>query len=101
MKRWSIIRCRMSTLLLATIYNGQHNIYKKYSSIWYLYTKAEIFIDWLRRRVVQFRIVMSASHDTQKKLSRFELKFDSAKWVTGEYLSPIDSTLRVKLTQHW
>ena len=22
-------------------------------------------------------------------------------WVTGEYLSQIDSTLRVKLTQHW
>ena len=64
MKR-SIIRCRMSTLLLHTIYNGQQNIYKKYSSIWYLYTKAEILIDWLRRRVVQFRIVMSASYDTQ------------------------------------
>ena len=46
MKRWSIIRCRMSTLLLPAIYNGQQNIYKKYSSIWYLYTKAEIFIDW-------------------------------------------------------
>ena len=29
-----------------------------------------------------------------------ELKFDPAKWVTGEYLSQIDSTLRVKLTQH-
>ena len=65
MKRWSIIRCRMSSLLLHTIYNGQQNIYKKYSSIWYLYTKAEILIDWLRRRVVQFRIVTSASFDTQ------------------------------------
>ena len=31
----------------------------------YLYTKAEILIDWLRRRVVQFRIVTSASYDTQ------------------------------------
>ena len=29
-----------------TIYNGQQNIYKKYSSILYLYTKAEILIDW-------------------------------------------------------
>ena len=29
-----------------TIYNGQQNIYKKYSSIWYLYTKAKILIDW-------------------------------------------------------
>ena len=47
------------------IYNGQQNIYTKYSSIWYLYTKAEILIDWLRRRVVQFRIVTSASYDTQ------------------------------------
>ena len=27
------IRCRMSTLLLPTIYNGQQNIYEKYSSI--------------------------------------------------------------------
>ena len=65
MKRWSIIRCRMSSLLLPTIYNGQQNIYKKYSSIWYLYTKAEILIDWLMRPVVQFRIVTFASFDTQ------------------------------------
>ena len=50
MKRWSIIRCRMSTLLLPTIYNGQQNIYKKYSSIWF-----------------QFKIVMSASYDTQRE----------------------------------
>ena len=28
MKRWSIIRCKMSTLMLPTIYNGQQNIYK-------------------------------------------------------------------------
>ena len=74
-------------------------------------------IDWLRRRVVQFRIVMSASYDTQKKLSHFDLK----SWVTcrtkiqsgkvgnwrifeSNWLnikSQIDSTLRVKLTQHW
>ena len=34
MKRLSIIRCKMSTLLLPTIYNGQQYIYKKkYSSI--------------------------------------------------------------------
>ena len=32
MKRWSIIRCRISTLLLATIYNRQQNIYKKYGT---------------------------------------------------------------------
>ena len=44
--------------VVPTIYKGQQNIYKKYSSIWYLYTKAEILIDWLRRRVVQFRIVV-------------------------------------------
>ena len=55
----------MSTLLLPAICNEQQNIYKKYSSIWYLYTKAEILIDCLRRHVVQFRIVMSASYDTQ------------------------------------
>ena len=111
MKRWSIIRCRMSTLPLPSIYNGQQNIYKKYSSIWYLYTKAEILIDWLRRRVVQFKIVMSASYDTQtEKIKSFwhkkfelleELKFYPEKWVTGEYLSQIDSAFRVKLTQHW
>ena len=28
-------------------------------------------------------------------------KIRSAKWVTGEYLSQIDPTLRVKMTQHW
>ena len=115
MKRWSIIRCRMSSLLLPTICNGQQNIYKKYSNIYliYIYTKAEILIDWLRRSVVQFRIVMSVdlilwyterkkySHLTNKVESLAELKFDPAKWVTGEYLSQIDSTLRVELTQHW
>ena len=111
------IRCRISTLLLATIYNGQQNIYKKYSSIWYLHTKAEILIDCLRLGVVQFRIVMSASYDTQKKLSHFDIKswaicgtkirlskvgnrriFES-NWLNIK--SQIDSTLRVKLTQHW
>ena len=59
-----------------TIYNGQQNIYKKYSSIWCLYTKAEILIDWLidwlRRCVVQLRIVTSASYDTQtEKIKSF------------------------------
>ena len=42
-------------------------MYMKNSSIRYLYTKAEILIDCLRRRVVQFRIVMSASYDTQRE----------------------------------
>ena len=70
MKWWSIIRCKMSTLLLPTIYNGEQNIYKKYSSIWYLHTKAEILIDWSRRRVVQFRIVTSASYDTQTEKNK-------------------------------
>ena len=45
----------------------------------------------------------------EKKLSHFDLKswvtggitFYPAKWVTGDYLSQIDTTLRVKLTQHW
>ena len=72
MKRWSIIRCRMSTLLLPTIYNGQLNIYEKNSIIWYLYNKAEILIDWLRRRVVQFRIAVTARYDTQtEKIKSF------------------------------
>ena len=67
MKRWSIIRCRMSTLLLPTIYNGQQNIYKKYSSISYLYFILELswLIDWLRRRVVQFR------KHSEKKIKSF------------------------------
>ena len=126
MKRWSIIRCRMSTLLLPTIYNGQQNIYKKYSSIWYLHTKAKILIDWLieaSHRPVQNSYVCKLWYTERKKLSHFdikskslaELKFDPAKWVTGEYLSQIDSTesnwlniesqidstFRVKLAQHW
>ena len=67
MKRWSIIRYRMSTLLLPAIYNGQQNIHKKYSSIWYLNTIIEILIACLRRRVVQFRIVMSASYDATRE----------------------------------
>ena len=52
-----------------TIYNGQQNIYKKYSSIWYPYIlkPKSWLIDWLRRRVVQFRIATSASYDTQKE----------------------------------
>ena len=63
----------------------------------------------LRRRVVQFRIVMFTSYDAlREKLSHFDLKVESlveltfalAKWVTEEYLSQIDSTLRVKLAQH-
>ena len=49
------------------------------SSMQYLYTKAEILINGLRRRVVQFRIVMSASYDIQrKKLSHFDIK----SWAT-------------------
>ena len=47
----------------------------KYWTVWtepnlYLYTKAEILIDWcLRRRVVQFRVVMSASYDTLREIN--------------------------------
>ena len=76
-------------------------------------------LDWLRRRVVQFRIVMSASYmiHWDKKLSPFDRK----SWVSGatkiwpgkvgkwrifesnwlNIESQIDSTLRVELTQHW
>ena len=67
MKRWSFIRYRMSTLLLRAIYSRQQIIYKMYSSIWYLYTKAEILIDCLIRRVVQFKIYMSASYDKRRE----------------------------------
>ena len=77
MKRWSIIRCRMSTLLLPTIYNGQQNIYKKYSSIWYTYTKAEILIEALRRPV-QNSYVCKLWYTKQKKLGHFAIK----SWVT-------------------
>ena len=76
----------------------------------------------MKRRVVQFRIVMSASYDTQrKKIKSFPTRFDIKSWVTcGTKIRPgkvgnwrifesnwlniksqIDSTLRVKLTQHW
>ena len=119
-KRWSIIRCRMSTLLLPTIYNGQQNIYKKILSIWYLHTIAEILIVCLieaSRRPVQNRYVCKLWYTERKKLSHFDTK----SWVTwgtkirhskeGPYRifesnwlnikSQIDSTLIVKLTQHW
>ena len=36
-----------ANFVVPTIYNGQQNTYKKYSSIWYLYTRAEILIYWL------------------------------------------------------
>ena len=76
-------------------------------------------IAFLRRRVVLFRIVMSASYDIhwEKILSHFDPKswvtrgtksrhgkvgnwriFES-NWLNIE--SQVDSTLRVKLTQHW
>ena len=117
MKRWSIIRCRMSTLLLATIYNGQQNIYKKYSSIWYLYTKAEILI-WL---IEASRFPVQNSYVCKLWYTEILSHFDIKSWVTcGTKIRPrkvgnwrifesnwlnierqIDSTLRVKLTQHW
>ena len=112
MKRWSIIRCRMSTLPLPTIYNGQQNIYKKYSSISYLYTKA---LDWLieaSSRPVQNSYVCKLWYTERKKLSHFDKKsrvtggtkirhgkvgnwriFES-NWLNNK--SRIDSTLRVK-----
>ena len=61
-----------------TIYNGQQNIkifnYKKYSSIWYLYTKAEILIDWLleaSRRPVQNSYVCKIWYTERKKIKSF------------------------------
>ena len=119
MIRWSIIRCRMSTLLLPTICNGQQDIYKQYSIIWYLHTKAKILIDCLleaSRRPVQNSYVCKLLYTERKKLSHFDIK----SWVTcGTKIRPgkvgnwrifesnwlniksqIDSTLRVKLTQH-
>ena len=124
MKRWLIIRGRMSTLLLPTNYNGQQNIYKKYSSIWYLYTKAEILIDWGVALSSSELLCLQAMIHREKKLSHFDIK----SWVTGgtkirpgkvgnyrifelnwlniesnwlNIESQIDSTLRVKLAQHW
>ena len=123
MKRWSIIHCRMSTLLLPAIYNGQQNIYKKYSSIWiYILKPKSWLIDWLieaSSRPVQNSYVCKLWYTERKKLSHFDIKswvwvtcgtkirpgkvgnwriFES-KWLNTE--SQIDSTLRVKLTQHW
>ena len=59
---------------VTTIYKGQQNIYKKYSSIWYLYTKAEILIDWLievSRRPVQNSYVCKLWYTKRKKLKSF------------------------------
>ena len=115
MKRWSIICCRMSTLLLPAIDNEQQNIYKKYSSIWYLHSKAEILIE-ASRRPVQNSYVCKLWYTERKKLSHLDIKswvscgtkirpgkvgdwriFES-NWLNIE--SQIDSTLRVKLTKH-
>ena len=102
----------MSTLLLPAIYNGKQNIYKKYSSIWYLHTLIEA-----SRRPVQNSYVCKLWYTERKKLGHFDIK----SWVTcGTKIRPgkvgnwrifesnwlhiesqIDSTLRVKLTQHW
>ena len=38
--------------MLPVIYNEQQNIYKKYSSIWYLYTITEILIDWFSKTLI-------------------------------------------------
>ena len=53
MKRWSIIRCRMSTLLILQ-FTTDNKLFLKSILVFdiYTYTKAEILIDWLRRRVV-------------------------------------------------
>ena len=81
-----------------------------------LYTKAEILIDWLRRRVVQNSYICKLWY-TKKKIKSFWHKkmsqcgtqirpgkvgnwriFES-NWLNIESL--IDSTLTVKLAQHW
>ena len=101
-----------------TIYNGQQNIFKKYSSIWYLHTiKRKSWLIEVSRRPVQNSYVCKLRYTDRKKLSHFDIK----SWVTcGIKVRPgkvgnwrifdwnwlnikslIDSTLRVKLTQHW
>ena len=79
----------------------------------YLYTKAEILIDWLRRRGVQFRIVMSASCDISLRENIESFWPDLTSWITGgTKIRPgkvgiwriIDSNLlniESKLTQQW
>ena len=71
MKRWSIIRCRMSTLLLPTIYNGQQNIYKKYFSNWYQHTKAEILIAWGVASSSSEKLCLQALVHREKKIKSF------------------------------
>ena len=131
MKRWSIIRCRMSTLILPTIYNVQQYIYKSIL-VFDIYI---LNLDWLieaSRRPVQNSYVCKLWYTERKKLSHFDIK----SWVTwrtkiqpcklgscrifesnwlklrvkltqhweSNWLnieSLIDSTLRIKLTQHW
>ena len=76
--RLFVARCQLCCYLQFT--TDKKNIYRKYSSIWYLYTKAEILIDWLieaSRRPVQNSCLRAMIH-RQKKLSHFAIK----SWVT-------------------
>ena len=53
-------------------------------------------ISWILCTQIQYTERKNWVILTLKVESLVELKFDPAKWITGEYLSQIDSTLRVK-----
>ena len=118
MKWWSIIRCRMSTLLLLQFTTDNKIFIKKSILVFDIYIlKRKSCLIEASRRPIQNSYVCKLWYTDRKKLSHFDIKswvtcgikiwpgkvgnwriFES-NWLNVESL--IDSTLRVKLTQHW
>ena len=78
MKRWSIIRCRMSALLLLTIYNGQQNIYKSILVFNIYILKPKSWLIEASSRPVQNSYVCKLWYTEREKISHFDIK----SWVT-------------------
>ena len=120
MKRWSIIRCRMSTCcyLQFTTDNNVNKIFIKSILVFDIYIlKPKSWLIKASRSLVQNSYVCKLWYTERKKLSHFDIK----SWVTcGTKIQPgkvgnwrifesnklnieslIGSTLRVKLAQHW
>ena len=84
-KRWSIIRCRMLTLLLPTVYNlsTDNKIFIKSILVFdiYILKPKSWLIDWLieaSRRPFQNSYVCKLWYTERKKLSHFDIK----SWLT-------------------
>ena len=72
MKRWSIIRCRMSTLLLPAIYNGQQYIYKSILVFdIYILKPKSLLIDWGVASSSSEQLRLQAMIHRQKKIKSF------------------------------